>query len=139
MAFNVIRTGRLTRPIPEPSDRTLIGLLGVVALSAVDGTIVSTAMPQVVGQIGGLDLYAWVFASFMLANTAATPVFGRFADRNGVRPTMAWALIIFLIGSALAGVEGWQGRLALSSGASALPAGPGRILRNTPESGGSAG
>jgi predicted MFS family arabinose efflux permease len=103
MAFNVIRTGRLTRPIPNPSDRTLIGLLGVVALSAVDGTIVSTAMPQVAAQIGGLDLYAWVFASFMFANTLATPVFGRFADSRGVRPTMVWALLLFLVGSTLAG------------------------------------
>jgi MFS family permease len=104
MAFNVIRTGRLTRPITDPTNRTLIGLLGVVALSAVDGTIVSTAMPRVTAQIGGLDLYAWIFASFMLANTAATPVFGRFADRHGVRPTMAWALLIFLGASALAGL-----------------------------------
>ena len=70
---------------------------------AIEATIVSTAMPQIVTQLGGLRLYSWVFSSFLLAQTAMTVVFGKLADLYGRKPTVLAGIVIFLIGSVLAG------------------------------------
>ena len=73
---------------------------------AIEATIVSTAMPQVVGQLGGLHLYSWVFSAFLLTQTAMTVVFGKLADVYGRKPMMLVGIAIFLIGSILAGFAG---------------------------------
>ncbi|WP_424135881.1 MDR family MFS transporter [Roseomonas chloroacetimidivorans] len=70
---------------------------------AIEATIVSTAMPQIAGQLGDLHLYSWVFASFLLTQTATTMVFGKLADIHGRRPVMLWGIAIFLVGSLLCG------------------------------------
>lgn len=70
---------------------------------AVEATIVSTAMPQIVAQLGGLHLYSWVFSSFLLSQTALTVVFGKLADLYGRKPVMLIGIAIFLVGSVLAG------------------------------------
>ncbi|MBP0443217.1 MFS transporter [Roseomonas sp. SSH11] len=70
---------------------------------AIEATIVATAMPQIAAQLGDLHLYAWVFASFLLAQTAMTMVFGKLADSHGRRPVMLWGIGIFLVGSLLCG------------------------------------
>src|ERR1700732_2362833 len=70
---------------------------------AVEGTIVATAMPQIVTELGGLQLYSWVFSSFLLAQTAMTVVFGKLADLYGRKPVMLVGIAIFLTGSVLAG------------------------------------
>jgi EmrB/QacA subfamily drug resistance transporter len=75
----------------------------VMFLSAVDSTIVGTAMPKVVAAIGGMHLYPWAFSAFMLTQTIATPFFGRFADLYGVRRCMYVAIALFLLGSGLCG------------------------------------
>ena len=72
-------------------------------LVAIEATIVATAMPQIVAQIGGLDLYSWVFSSFLLTQTALTVVFGKLADLYGRKPVMLAGIGIFLVGSILAG------------------------------------
>ena len=71
---------------------------------AIETTIVSTAMPQIVGQLGQLQLYSWVFASFLLTQTATTVLFGKLADRIGRKTIMLWGLAIFLAGSVLCGL-----------------------------------
>ena len=71
---------------------------------AIETTIVSTAMPQIVGQLGQLQLYSWVFASFLLTQTATTVLFGKLADRVGRKTIMMWGLAIFLVGSVLCGL-----------------------------------
>ncbi len=70
---------------------------------AIEMTIVSTAMPQIATQLGGLHLYSWVFSSFLLAQTAMTVVFGKLADLYGRKPVMLAGIAIFLAGSLLAG------------------------------------
>lgn len=74
-----------------------------MAMVAIEATIVSTAMPQIVTQLGGLHLYSWVFSSFLLTQTAMTVVFGKLADLYGRKPTMLVGIAIFLVGSVLAG------------------------------------
>lgn len=70
---------------------------------AMEATIVSTAMPQIVAQLGGLRLYSWVFSSFLLTQTVATVIFGKLADLYGRKPIMLGGIAIFLVGSLLAG------------------------------------
>jgi EmrB/QacA subfamily drug resistance transporter len=74
-----------------------------MAMVALEATIVATAMPQIVTQLGGLHLYSWVFSSFLLAQTAMTVVFGKLADLYGRKPVVLVGIAIFLTGSVLAG------------------------------------
>jgi len=77
--------------------------MSTMAMIAIEATIVSTAMPQIVADLGGLRLYSWVFSSFLLAQTATTVVFGNLADVYGRKPVMLAGIGIFLLGSLLAG------------------------------------
>ena len=70
---------------------------------AIEATIVSTAMPQIVGQLGGLPLYSWVFAAFLLTQTATTVVFGKLSDLVGRKLVMLVGIAAFLFGSILCG------------------------------------
>ncbi|GAB7524344.1 MDR family MFS transporter [Paraburkholderia sp. 2C] len=87
------------------SGRALViaSVMASTAMIAIEMTIVSTAMPQIATQLGGLDLYSWVFSSFLLAQTAMTVVFGKLADLFGRKPVMLVGIAIFLAGSLLAG------------------------------------
>jgi EmrB/QacA subfamily drug resistance transporter len=75
-----------------------------MVMIAIEATIVSTAMPQIVAELGGLRLYSWVFSSYLLAQTAMTVVFGNLADVYGRKPVMLAGIAIFLIGSIAAGL-----------------------------------
>jgi MFS family permease len=88
-----------------PSSRALViaAVMASMAMVAIEATIVSTAMPQIVAQLGDLHLYSWVFASFLLTQTAMTVVFGKLADLYGRKPVMLAGIAIFLLGSVLAG------------------------------------
>jgi EmrB/QacA subfamily drug resistance transporter len=87
------------------SARALViaSVMSTMAMIAIEATIVSTAMPQIVADLGGLRLYSWVFSSFLLAQTAMTVVFGNLADVYGRKPVMLVGIGIFLLGSLLAG------------------------------------
>jgi EmrB/QacA subfamily drug resistance transporter len=74
-----------------------------MCMVALEATIVSTAMPQIIADLGGLDLYTWVFSSFLLTQTAMTVVFGKLADLYGRKRVMLVGIGIFLFGSVLAG------------------------------------
>ena len=74
-----------------------------MVMVAIEATIVSTAMPQIVAQLGGLRLYSWVFSSFLLTQTAMTVVFGKLSDLYGRKHVMLFGIAIFLVGSVLAG------------------------------------
>ncbi len=85
--------------------RTLV-LTSVIAANfmiAIEATIVSTAMPQIAAQLGGLALYSWVFAAFLLTQTATTVVFGKLSDLRGRKVVMLSGIAIFLLGSLLCG------------------------------------
>ena len=83
--------------------RVIASVMTTMAMIAIEATIVSTAMPQIVADLGGLRLYSWVFSSFLLAQTAMTVVFGNLADVYGRKPVMLVGIGIFLLGSLLAG------------------------------------
>ncbi|MBV9289079.1 MAG: MFS transporter [Hyphomicrobiales bacterium] len=70
---------------------------------AIEATIVSTAMPQIAAQLGGLELYSWVFAAFLLTQTATTVVFGKLSDLRGRKTVILSGIAIFLVGSLLCG------------------------------------
>ncbi|WP_097866493.1 MDR family MFS transporter [Streptomyces sp. rh34] len=78
-------------------------LLGML-LAALDQTIVSTALPTIVSELGGLDHLSWVVTAYLLAATAATPLWGKLGDQYGRKKLFQAAIVIFLIGSALCGV-----------------------------------
>ncbi|MGW0293065.1 DHA2 family efflux MFS transporter permease subunit [Streptomyces tuirus] len=77
-------------------------LLGML-LAALDQTIVSTALPTIVSDLGGLDHLSWVVTAYLLAATAATPLWGKLGDQYGRKRLFQTAIVIFLIGSALCG------------------------------------
>jgi EmrB/QacA subfamily drug resistance transporter len=81
----------------------LAAVMAAMFMIAIEATIVSTAMPQIAGQLGDLHLYAWVFASFLLTQTATTVVFGKLSDLYGRRPVLLFGIAVFLVGSLLCG------------------------------------
>src|SRR4051795_9894344 len=93
-------------PTPPTSRRRPLVLASVMAamfMIAIEATIVSTAMPQIADRLGDLHLYAWVFSSFLLTQTATTVVFGKLADLHGRRPVLLAGIAAFLVGSVLCG------------------------------------
>src|SRR5438105_7361932 len=85
--------------------RALLGVMLSVFLAAMESTVVATAMPIVVKSLGGLEIYAWVFAGFLLTSTVTMPLWGRLSDLYGRRSTFLTGLVIFLVGSALSGLS----------------------------------
>ena len=81
----------------------LASVMAAMFMIAIEATIVSTAMPQIAAQLGDLHLYAWVFSSFLLAQTATTVVFGKLADLYGRKPVMLAGIAVFLLGTVLCG------------------------------------
>ena len=79
-------------------------LLLVMLLASLDQTIVSTALPTIVGELGGLEHLSWVVTSYMLAVTVVTPLYGKLGDLYGRKLVLQAALVIFLVGSALCGM-----------------------------------
>ncbi|MGW0859525.1 DHA2 family efflux MFS transporter permease subunit [Streptomyces sp. NPDC002690] len=92
--------GRSTRTILVAIGALLLGML----LAALDQTIVSTALPTIVSELGGLEHLSWVVTAYMLAATAATPLWGKLGDQYGRKKLFQTAIVIFLIGSALCGL-----------------------------------
>ncbi|MFI8966256.1 MFS transporter [Streptomyces sp. NPDC053493] len=75
-------------------------MLGM-ALAALDGTIVSTAVPQIVGDLGGLSVFSWLFSGYLLAVTVTLPVYGKLSDTFGRKPVLIAGIVLFLVGSVL--------------------------------------
>ncbi len=90
---------------------TVVALLLSIFLAAMEMTVVSTAMPTVVGDLGGLHLYAWAFAAYMLTSTVTVPIYGKIADLRGRKPVMLAGIALFLLGSFACGHAGSMGAL----------------------------
>ena len=78
--------------------------MAALFLAALDQTIVATALPTIVGELGGLDYYPWVVTAYLLSATVCTLLYGKVSDIYGRRPVLQSAVLIFLLGSLLAGV-----------------------------------
>ncbi|HTO75800.1 MAG TPA: MFS transporter [Thermoanaerobaculia bacterium] len=85
----------------DPASRRAVtaALLLVSALASFESTVVSTAMPTIIGDLGGLPLYAWVFSIYLLTSTVGMPLYGRLADISGRRRLLLIAIVIFLSGA----------------------------------------
>ena len=81
------------------------GLMLVMFLAALDSTIVATALPTIVGDLGGLTKLSWVTSAYLLAQTAVTPLYGKLGDLLGRKRVLQSAVVLFLIGSALCGLS----------------------------------
>lgn len=98
---------------PQVANRPLIilaMLLGML-MASLDNTIVSTAMPTVVSELGGLDIFSWVFSAYLLTSTTFIPIFGKLADIYGKKQFYMLGLTIFVIGSLLSGMAETMGQL----------------------------
>lgn len=81
-----------------------LGVMLSLFLASMESTIIATAMPTIVGQLGGLEAYSWVFAIYMLTSTTVGPIFGKLSDIYGRRPIYMIAIAIFAVGSLLCGL-----------------------------------
>jgi EmrB/QacA subfamily drug resistance transporter len=79
-------------------------LMLVILLASLDQTIVATALPTIVGDLGGLQHISWVVTAYLLASTVTGPLYGKLGDLYGRKPTLQVAIVIFLIGSVLCGI-----------------------------------
>ena len=98
-----------------PAEKRLIlsALVVVLLLSALDQTIVSTAMPRIIEQLHGMSMYAWVTTSYLLTSTVMVPIYGKLSDIYGRKPILIIGVVLFLAGSALCGLSGEFGDLPL--------------------------
>ncbi|MGW7328736.1 DHA2 family efflux MFS transporter permease subunit [Streptomyces sp. NPDC054840] len=97
-----------TGPATEHTSREVLVSIGALLLglliAALDQTIVSTALPTIVSDLGGMAHLSWVVTAYMLASTAATPLWGKLGDQYGRKKLFQYAIVLFLIGSALCGI-----------------------------------
>lgn len=80
-----------------------LGMMLSLFMASMESTVVSTAMPTIASQLGGLELYSWVFSAYMLTSTTTVPVYGKLSDLYGRQPVFGVAMALFLIGSVLCG------------------------------------
>jgi EmrB/QacA subfamily drug resistance transporter len=106
---------------PAITDRekrfTIAAIMMVFLLSALDQTIVSTAMPRIIAELHGLEMYSWTATAYMLTSTIMVPIYGKLGDLYGRKIILIVGVVIFLLGSALCGLAGEFGDLpVLGSG-----------------------
>src|SRR5690349_1923638 len=99
------------------------GIMLSLFLASMESTVVATAMPTIVGQLGGLEHYSWVFSAYMLTSTTTVPLFGKLSDLYGRRNLYVGAMILFLIGSIFAGRSNTMTQLILARGLQGIGAG----------------
>src|SRR3954464_5984877 len=90
---------------------TFSGLLLAMLLASLDQTIVSTALPTIVGELGGIDQLSWVVTAYLLAATVTIPLWGRVSDLYGRKRLFQAAILVFLLGAALSGAAQSLGEL----------------------------
>src|SRR5574337_66310 len=101
------RTGSAHTAPARPRRFILAALMCTMMLAAMDTTIVSTAIPQIVGDLGGFAHFSWVFSIYLLAQTVTIPVYGKLADLFGRKPVLIAGTLLFLAGSA-ASAASWS-------------------------------
>src|SRR5436305_13825098 len=99
------------------------GIMVTLLLAALDQTIVATALPRVVSELGGITQYSWVFTAYLLASTVTVPLYGKLGDVYGRKPLFIIAIVIFLVGSALCGAAQNMTELVVFRGVQGVGAG----------------
>src|SRR5580698_9023420 len=95
-----------------PSVRVVFGgLMLVMLMASLDQTIVATALPTIVGDLGGLTQLSWIVTAYLLAQTIVTPLYGKLGDLFGRKIVLQSAILLFLLGSALCGFSRSMGEL----------------------------
>src|SRR4029079_12904993 len=84
-----------------------------LALAALDQTIGATALPRIVGDLGGITQYSWVFTAYMLTSTVTVPLYGKLGDAYGRKNLFLFAIVVFLLGSPLCGAATTMTQLVL--------------------------
>ena len=100
-----------------------IGLMLSLFMASLESTVVATAMPTIVSQLGGISSYSWVFAVYMLTSTTTVPLYGKLSDLYGRRPIYAIAMGLFLVGSLLCGLAQSMNQLIAARAVQGLGAG----------------
>jgi EmrB/QacA subfamily drug resistance transporter len=95
----------LSRHGARARNLVLLALILSMGLGALDSTIVSTALPTIIGDLGGFSEFSWVFSLYLLTQTATIPIFGRLADMYGRKLVLAASILLFMGGSALCGLS----------------------------------
>src|SRR5215216_2717103 len=99
------------------------GIMLSLFLASMESTVVATAMPTIVGQLGGLEHYSWVFSAYMLTSTTTVPLYGKLSDLYGRRKLYVLAMALFLTGSILSGQANSMTQLIVSRGIQGIGAG----------------
>src|SRR2546422_2435121 len=102
---------------------TVVSLLLSLSMAAMEMTVVSTAMPTVVGDLGGVHFYSWVFTAYLLTSTVTVPLYGKLADLYGRKPVLLFGIGVFLLGSMASGLARGIGTLIAFRAAQGLGAG----------------
>lgn len=119
----------LSKPVPKESmskNRIILVTIGIMLslfLASMESTVVATAMPTIVGQLGGLEHYSWVFSAYMLASTTTVPLYGKLSDLYGRRNLYIFAMLLFLTGSILCGQAQTMTQLVLARALQGIGAG----------------
>ena len=120
------RTGA-SHPAVEISPRARFEVLGAILmallLGALDQTVVGTALPRIVTDLQGNDLYTWVVAIYLLTSTITVPFYGKLSDYYGRKPMLIFGIVVFLAGSALSGLSQTMWQLILFRGIQGIGAG----------------
>lgn len=85
--------------VPANRNWILAALMFTIMLAAIDVTIISTAIPHIVGDLGGFSMFSWVFSIYLLTQTVTIPIYGKLSDLFGRKPILLFGMIIFLLGS----------------------------------------
>src|SRR5438046_2268910 len=94
-----------TLPIQQRVRLIFVALMLVLLLASLDQTIVSTALPTIVGDLGGLSHLSWVVTAYLLASTVSGPLYGKLGDLYGRKPLLQASIVLFLVGSVLCGLS----------------------------------
>src|SRR5262245_45720971 len=110
--------------LPHPVRMRILGAVMIgVFLAALDQTVVGTALPKIITDLGGNDLYTWAFTAYLLTSTISGPLYGKLSDLFGRRPIMLFGIGVFMIGSLLAGLSQEMWQLVAARGIQGLGAG----------------
>src|SRR6476659_8648665 len=104
MAVTAASVSRASVGLRSERGPILIALMLSTALVALDSTIIATAVPSVVGDLGGFSQFPWLFSIYLLTQAVTVPLYGKFADMIGRKPLMFYGIGVFLLGSVLCGV-----------------------------------